>query len=65
VTSSFEHHVVKKADVKILRDGKRMTIHIDASPVDRLTYEITDCTLSVVDAENGALRTAGRVRVEL
>jgi hypothetical protein len=57
---SFEHHVIDKADVKILRDGKRMTIHIDASPVDRLTYEITDCTLYVADADNAA----GRVRVE-
>lgn len=62
--NSFQHHVLRRGDIKVIRDGKRVTVHIDASPAERLTIEISDASLSVVDADSAALPKA-TVRLEL
>lgn len=64
--NSFQHQVIRCAEVKVMRDGRRIVIHVDASPMDRLTIEVEDGTLRVVEAADAALaRKTGPQRIEL
>jgi hypothetical protein len=63
--NTFQHHVLRQADVKIARNGSRLIIEIDSSPMERITISIERGTLSIKENADAAIeRKTGVQRVE-
>jgi hypothetical protein len=63
--NSFQHHHLRNADVKIVRDGDRISVQIDTALMERIVVEIERGTLSVIESADRAMaRKTGVQRVE-
>jgi hypothetical protein len=63
--NSFQHHHLRNADVKIVRDGDRISVQIDTALMERIVVEIERGTLSVIEPADAAIaRKTGVQRVE-
>jgi len=63
--NTFQHHALRRADVTIARNGSRLIIEIDSSPMERITISIDRGTLSIKENADAAIeRKTGVQRVE-
>lgn len=53
--NSFSHHVMRYAEVKLIRRGDTMRFVFDALPANKITIEVDKGRFTVVDEEDAAL----------